>query len=356
MRRFFALFVLLALAASPAMAQPSTDSTARPLRGGVGMAALRTPAPVPPSVVVRAPSPDTLAVDEGTAPSPQGFRPGRFYGGLGALVAGDVAVLTALSGLWYDENRVDFHLYKPARDFDDGWLDDWHTYVQQDKLGHVLTAWHLARVLGEYAKWSGVSKGEAGLFGGFTSIVFQTQIEFLDGFDPSYGASRTDILANIAGGVMGGLKIAYPEPTAWFDMKYSYRPSRYYDEYVSANPVLRYAGNAIKDYDGISYWLVVKPHHLLPETTRWPDWLGVGMGYSGTNLAHPISGLSEPQHQGLPNVHGRQFFIGPDFDLIERIPVPKALRPVRTFFSFVRVPAPALELGARGARLHLLYF
>lgn len=286
------------------------------------------------------------------------FHPLRFYGGIGTLAVADAAVMVGLSSLWYGEDRVRWHWYKPAPEFDDGWLDDWHTYVQQDKLGHVFVAWQLARVFGAYGRWSGLSDKQAGLFGGAVSAIFQTQIEIFDGFDPAYGASRTDVAANIVGGVIGGLKVAYPDKLDWFESRYSYHPSPYYDKSVSGNAVLRYAGNAIKDYNGISYWLVVKPERLLPaaRNAHWPDWLGVSLGYSGTGLAHPISGLSEPQNAGLPSEHHRQFFLSLDLDLIERIPVPGYLKGVQTFFSFVRIPAPALELGGAGTRWHWLYY
>ncbi len=282
------------------------------------------------------PAPDTSGAE-------RTFRPVRFWGGLGGFVAVDVPVMYALTTVWYDEgSRTSFHWYSDSENatgggrYDHGWLDDWYTYVQQDKLGHVWTGWHLARAFGAYGRWSGLSNGKAALFGGVMSTLFQTQIEIYDGFHEDYGASRTDLLANLVGAAVGGLKVAYPERLDWFAAKYSYHRSPYYNENAS------YLGNAIKDYDGISFWLAVRPEELLHGRAGqlWPDWLALSVGYSGDGLAHEISGLG-----GTPE-HRRQLFIGPDLDLLhwaaERAPEPWAT--LADLFAFLRPPAPALQL------------
>lgn len=284
------------------------------------------------------------------------FKPQRFWVGMGAFTAVDVAAMYGLSELWYSaQGQTSFAWYtnrlrtRYQNAPDDGWLDDWHTYAQQDKLGHLVVAWHLARVFGEYGRWSGLSRWHAGLFGGAMSVLFQSQIEVLDGFAVDYGASRTDVLANLAGGAIGGLKVAYPE-LDWFTAKYSYHRSPYYDEATS------YAGNALKDYDGISFWLVVRPERLLREKAArwWPDWLALSFGYSADSLAHPISGRSPTGGLGGP-VHRRQFFLGLDVDWLATADLPQPYRTVARFFSFIRIPAPAFEFGAQ-TRWHWLYF
>ncbi len=259
------------------------------------------------------------------------FRPQRFWVGMGSFVVADAAVMWGLDRLWYsDHDRTRFH-----------WYNDWDTYVQQDKLGHFLVSWHLARGFGEYGLWSGLSRPKAGLFGGAMSALFQSQIEFFDGFSEAFGASGTDIVANFLGGAIGGAKVAYPDGLAWFDLKYSYHPSPYYQHDVSSFAPFRFIGNALKDYDGISYWLVVRPSEW---TERWPEWLAVSAGYSGTGLAHPISGRKEGGGRGGP-VHQRQVFLGPDLDLLTlREDWPQPFRLLGSIFSFVRLPAPALQL------------
>lgn len=298
-------------------------------------------------------------------PTARPFRPKRFWYGLGGAVAIDVPVAYALSQLWYpDSLRTSFHFYSDNPNVggaggahDDGWLDDWHTYVQQDKLGHVWTAWYLARAFGAYGRWSGLSDARVGLFGGVMSTLFQTQIEISDGFSEEYGFSRTDMLANFVGSAIGGLKVAHPERLDWFAAKYSYHRSPYYDESIS-NPVLGYLGNAIKDYDGASFWLVFRPEELLPErhAAWWPDWLAISAGYSADGITHAISGQRERRlGPGPGREHQRVFFIGPDFDFLRRLDVPKPWSIILEGLSFIRIPAPALQLTP-GLEWHWLYY
>lgn len=277
------------------------------------------------------------AIRHGSAP-PAGvssdsssFRSDRFWAGVGAMVLTDAVVMHGLNRLWYAEHeRTSFH-----------WYDDWETYVQQDKGGHLFVAWHLARLFGEYGLWSGMTRKQAGLFGGAMSALFQSQIEFFDGFSEAFGASRTDILANVVGGAIGGAKIAWPDRLSWVTAKYSYHPSPYYDAEASSIPPFRFLGNALKDYDGISYWLVMRPSDRYD---GWPEWLGLSVGYSGTGLAHPLSGRDPFGGHGGPE-HRRQLFIGPDLDLLAlRHEWPQPFRAIAGFFSFVRIPAPAIQL------------
>ena len=273
------------------------------------------------------------------SPDSSGFKPGRFWPGVAGFAAADVVTMVGLNSLWYSgHERTPFHWHGGRR-----WDDDWNTYVQQDKFGHAIVAYHLARVFGEYGLWSGLTRKQAGVFGGAVSAVFQSQIELFDGLSEEYGASRTDILANIVGGAAGAAKVAYPERLAWFTLKYSYHPSPYYDEEISSAAPLRFLGNALKDYDGISYWFAVRPSEL-EISDRWPSWLGVAVGYSGTGLAHPVSGLTEEGGAGGPT-HRRQVFIAPDLDLTDvREKWPQPFRGIAGFFSFLRLPAPALQL------------
>ena len=253
------------------------------------------------------------------------FHPYRFWVGTGATVAADLAVMVGLNQLWYSGyERSRFH-----------WHNDWNNWLQQDKIGHMITAWHIARVFGAYGTWAGLSRKQAGLYGGVVSTLFQSQIEVLDGFSEAWGASWGDLIFNTVGGAIGGLQVAYPELHA-FTIKYGYHRSPFYDQDLS------YIGNALKDYDGISYWMVVRPEMLLSDQwkTRWPDWLALSIGISADGLAEA---LSTPAHP-----HQRVFLVGLDLDFLRSIQWPhRWMQIAAEFFSFIRIPAPALVLSPR---------
>ncbi|MEX1056076.1 MAG: hypothetical protein WED81_08590, partial [Rhodothermales bacterium] len=181
-----------------------------------------------------------------------------------------------------------------------------------------------------------------------------SQIEFFDGLSAAYGASRTDILANLIGGAAGGAKVAFPEELSWITSKYSYHPSPYYDEEASSVAPLRYLGNVLKDYDGISYWLVIRPSELdLP--ISWPAWLGASVGYGATGLAHPLSGRTESGDSGGP-VHRRQIFLSPDIDVFASGGSwPQPFRAIAGILSFVRFPSPALQVTPE-VRWYWIYY
>jgi hypothetical protein len=335
------------------------EPPARPLPASARAAVLEPLAPVRP----RIPEDDNLSLLE---PAPS-FHPQRFWYGVGSAAVLDAGFTAALASVWYDEaERTSFHFYSESENIagtaaDDGWLDDWHTFAQVDKFGHVWTSWQIARIVGGYGRWAGLSPGKSGLFGGIVSTVFQAQIEVNDGFSRAYGFSRTDALTNLVGSTVGGLKVAYPERLDWVAAKYSYAPSPYYGTQttgVDGSGVGGYLGNAIKDYDGGTYWLTVRPEELLQGRARqgWPDWLAFSAGYGGDGLAHAISGMSYPDSpEGESYEHRREFYIGPDIDLLHSLDLPQPFQAMLRFFEFVRLPAPALQLAPE-VRWHWVFY
>lgn len=315
---------------------------------------------------LRAPLEATPPMDDAAAsddlsllePAPS-YSAKRFWYGTGSAAALDAVFMVGLASIWYDEaERTSFHFYSDSDNVTgsgqggDGWLDDWHTYAQQDKFGHVWTSWQIARIVGGYGRWAGLSPKKAGLFGGIVGTAFQTQIEVSDGFSTAYGFSRTDMLANLVGSTIGGLKVAYPEGLEWFAAKYSYNPSPYYGTQtteVDGSGPLGYLGNAIKDYDGITYWITVRPEELLGGRAReaWPDWLAFSAGYGADGIAHPISGFSYPDSPPDDHdyQHRREFYIAPDLDFLHTVELPQPFQALARLFEFIRLPAPALQLA-----------
>ncbi len=289
--------------------------------------------------------------------SARAFHEGRFYAGLGIAGGLNAAGIVALSRLWYTGDRVPFHWFSDSAPLayarpHPPWLDDWYTDVQMDKVGHLVATWHLTKIAGAYARWAGLSDRQAGAAGALTAAAFQAQIEFFDGFDPAYGASRMDLAANVAGAVVGGLQVAYPHQTDWFAAKWSYHPSRNYKPHLTPAPPLTYVGNGLKDYEGASFWLVVRPDRL-GAPAWWPRWLAVSAGYGADGLTGkaPACCAANPEER-------REVYLSLDLDVLraERHRLPRRLRPVADVLGFVRIPMPAYKFGGRGRSWYWLYY
>lgn len=334
---FFGLVLAMSVAASARAQYGAPASIDRSLR--------RSGPPVGVTNVSIMPQPNTVSIPSvgDTARSGRTYRSKRLWWGMGTTLVLDAGSMVALHRLWYgNTEQARWHWYDQPGGR--AWYDDWFTYVQQDKLGHVYAAWALTRAGIGYGRWSGLSRRGAALLGMGASTFFQAQIEFFDGFAEAYGGSRTDLLANAAGSALAGAQFLYPDATDWFALKYSYHPSPYYDP-------SRHLGNAIQDYQGITYWVSLRPGRLLPEraAVHWPDGLALSVGHSGTGLERAVSGFD-----GSPE-HRRQLFVGLDLVVGELIDLPKALRPLEEALSFVRLPLPALQVHPT-TRWHWVYF
>lgn len=262
----------------------------------------------------------------------QAFSPSRFWWGSGAALAADAAALAALDRLWYaDYERTRFH-----------WHDDLDNWLQQDKLGHVVTALHVARAWGAYARWSGLDPPRAALYGGGLSLFFLSQIELLDGFSAGWGASVSDIVANAVGAGWGALHVADPRFRV-VSMKWSYAPSPNRDRTAGL------AANALKDYDGATFWIVVQPGAgESAGVPGWPAWLGLAVGHSGDGLAQALPSVEHPHH--------RVILLAPDIDAAALLePLGPGWRLVGRALSFLHLPVPALQFTP-GVRFHPIYF
>ncbi|HLK98357.1 MAG TPA: DUF2279 domain-containing protein, partial [Hymenobacter sp.] len=109
------------------------------------------------------------------------------------LLAGGLAVtytgsLYLLSKSWYTGERVPLH-----------WFNDLPQWKQMDKVGHFWGAFHQSRGAVDMLRWAGVPDRRAVWYGGFVGFLLLSPIELLDGRDPAYGASATDLAANFLG-------------------------------------------------------------------------------------------------------------------------------------------------------------
>lgn len=256
----------------------------------------------------------------------------------GAIYAGS---MTGLYFLWYaDYPQSSFHF------FNDG--GEW---MQVDKAGHA-TAGYLISNLG-YAtyRWAGMERKKAIWYGGLLSFAYMANIEILDGFSAEWGFSVWDFTANTAGCLLFvGQQLLWDEQR--FRIKFSFHPT----EYAQYRPDLlgeNFVQQMLKDYNGQTYWLTCNISSFLPETSRFPRWINVAVGYGAEGM---LGAYGNPE--GSPDFpRYRQFYLTLDVDLSRIRTRSKALHTLLSVLNVIKVPFPALEVNTLGKVVfHPIYF
>ncbi len=269
----------------------------------------------------------------GVAPATRtGIHRTRMAIATAGLVATDVAAYAHFHKVWWDHPRTGFHLYRGWRrttgSYDLGFDDSlWH---HVDKCGHIFSASLLSHHGAATARWVGFSPEESDWVGFALASLLMLEIEVYDGFFAEWGFSLGDLMANEIGAALPMLQ----RRSRFFrglNVKFSYRPS--------GDPV--YGRYALEDYGGMTFWLCVDTHMLLPPGARhyWPDMLDLALGYGTTE-----------------KVGGRQeLYLALDVDL-SKVPVSNPmLRAVVEALHAIHLPAPALQLRPHLVG-HLCYF
>lgn len=251
------------------------------------------------------------------------------------LLAGGLAVsyaglAYALSEGWYTGEKTSFH-----------WFNDLPEWKQLDKVGHFWGAFHESRGAVDMLRWAGVPDRRALWYGGFVGFLLQSPIELLDGQDPAYGASATDLAANFLGSV--GL---IGQQLAWNEVRIMPKYSFHTTPYAARRPNVlgrSLAEQHLKDYNGQTYWLCADVGAWLPATSRWPRWLQPAIGYGAQQMV-----FNDPAANAAAGLQAyRQYYLSWDIDL-RRIPTrSKLLRRVFYVASIFHLPAPALEWNKR---------
>jgi uncharacterized protein YfiM (DUF2279 family) len=182
------------------------------------------------------------------------------------------ATLMGLNSLWYaDAPRSSFHFFNDNRE-----------WQQIDKVGHFYTAYHISRLGIQAFEWSGIPRRKSIWWGGLMGMIFQTPIEILDGFSSAYGASWGDLTANTVGsGLLIGQLLFWDRERIY--PKFSFHPTalaRVRTKLLGKNLLQQ----TLKDYNGQTYWLAFEIKHFLKNSSGFPDWLCISLGYGAYNM------------------------------------------------------------------------
>ena len=263
---------------------------------------------------------------------------------LRALVGGSALgyglIYTGLTTAWYTGERVPLH-----------WFNDLPEWKQLDKAGHIWGSFVESEGAVDMLRWAGLPEKKAVWYGSFAGFAIQSPLELLDGRDPEYGASATDLAANLLGsaGVLA-------QELAWHGVRLRPKWSFHLTDYAARRPNV--LGRTVperwlKDYNGQTYWLCADVGAFLRPGNRWPRWLQPAVGYGAEDLVYNDAGANAAASL-RPY---RQYYLSLDVDL-RRIPTrSKALKRVFYTLGIFHLPAPALEYNARtGFGFHGLYF
>lgn len=255
-----------------------------------------------------------------------------------SILAG--GTLLALNELWYkDFPQSNFHFINDNKD-----------WKQMDKMGHIMTSYYLGKVGMNVLDWAGVSKKKQLIYGATYGFAFLTAVEVLDGFSKQWGASLGDILANAAGtGLLVGQELLWNEQR--IIMKYSFNQTRFAE--LRPNTLgENYLQQALKDYNGQTYWLSANIWSFAKES-NFPKWLNVAFGYGAEGMLYSRTRSTN----SLLQDPFRQFYVSLDVDLTKIKTKSKILKSLFSVVNFIKIPSPTLEINTKGKiKFHYLYF
>jgi hypothetical protein len=256
----------------------------------------------------------------------------------------------ALHKSWYNNyRRSSFHFF-----------NDNSEWQQMDKLGHVWTAFHVARASAALWQWAGLPHNKSVVYGGLSAIAYQSIIEIQDGFSAEWGFSWGDMTANIVGAAaFAAQEIGWKDQR--IQIKMSYWPYKYTPDVITRRNQLfgsSLAERILKDYNAQTYWISANLQSFFKES-RLPVWLNISVGYSADGM---LGGTENRWTDKQGVYHDRRdvqrvrlFFISPDIDLTKIKTRSRLLKTIFFTLNIVKIPAPAIELDSKGKfRAHAL--
>jgi hypothetical protein len=258
------------------------------------------------------------------------------------------AVRTAVGTAFVGGNAYLYHYFKkawwsgdraPHFFFHADW-DQW--FRDQDKFGHMLGGYHLARFGYSALREACVSDKKALIWATAYAAAFQLQIEIFDGMYKKYGFSYADMISNTAGQALFVIQTVHPalkaiKPTFSYHKTLALRNTEAGLIDSELRPSL--------DYSGQTYWFSTDVNQLLPAAAKpyWPSFIRFSVGHSITDWVVPTPPSATVRAK-------RKILLSLDFDP-EKLPGNWPLwRTIKHTLSYYHFPAPALELTPK---LHL---
>lgn len=244
----------------------------------------------------------------------------------GAFVGGNAYLYHYFKKAWWSGTRAP-HFFFHA---------DWdQEFRDQDKFGHMLGGYHLARIGYAGLREACVSEKKAIAWSAAYAALFQLQIEIFDGRFEKYGFSYADMISNTAGQTLAVMQELHPALRA-IKPTFSYHKTR-----ALKNTEKGLIGGELRpslDYAGQTYWFSADMNKLLPDGAKpyWPSFIRLSAGHSVTDWINPQN--AEAQRAK------RRIILSLDFDP-EKLPGNAPFwNSIKRTLSYYHFPSPALEL------------
>ena len=249
----------------------------------------------------------------------------RRAGVAAVFIGGNALLYNYMKNAWWAGARSDGFFFNA--DWDENFRD-------QDKFGHALGGYHLARFGAAFLRSACMSKPKAAAWSAAYAAAFQLQIEIFDAQFEKYGFSYPDLLANTLGTALAVLHETNPVTRA-IKPTISYAPTaalRNSDNFESElRPSL--------DYSGQTYWLSADVNAMLPAAAKpyWPSFIRVSAGHSITDWIDPATGANLRAK--------RKVLLTLDFDA-EKLPGENRIwKTFKRQLSYIHLPSPALQIS-----------
>ena len=236
---------------------------------------------------------------------------------------------------WWKDKRGPFHFY-----------EDWAYAKQVDKCGHAFGGYLTSYAMSEMMMASGFSWDNASNWGSAFGALYQTYVEFEDGFSTEWGFSPSDWYFDMLGPIFF-LAQHYVPDLQNVTPKWTYIPNTW-----TGKPSITRPKTFIDDYNSSNFWYSINIYNILPKEYKkyWTPFFNIALGYG-------VDGIDANDAGGPPDKFaGRKYMIGLDYNLVALLPDGGWFwNWIRQSLNFFKLPAPALEFTKSGTRFYLMY-
>lgn len=225
-----------------------------------------------------------------------------------------------------------------------------------DKVGHMQSAYSIGYISSQMWQSTGIFQRRSVIIGAITGFTYLTAIEIMDGYSTGWGFSYADLVANAC-----GASLLIGQELIWRHQRIQPKFGFQRSDYAPLRPELLGSGfheEILKDYNGQTYWLSFNVASWLSYDSKFPRWLNVAVGYGANGMTggHENPVMYNSAGNTVTINRYRQYYFSLDIDT-RKIPTrSKFLRAFFNIFSFIKIPAPALEVNKFGVRGHVIKF